>query len=106
MPLASTSAAAVSSRRLALITLLALVAQPLTAADWVGGSGNWSSNGNPGWNGAGVPNGIGASATVSATAFLPPLMTSPGSPSAHSRWEEGAPATALGLSTLGDSPSP
>jgi autotransporter-associated beta strand protein len=30
------------------------------ASDWTGGDGNWSSNGNPGWNGTGVPNAVGA----------------------------------------------
>ncbi len=30
------------------------------ASDWSGGTGFWSSNGSPGWNGTGAPNGIGA----------------------------------------------
>jgi len=35
------------------------------ASDWTGGSGNWSSNASPGWNGTGVPNAIGAIANES-----------------------------------------
>src|SRR5688572_10239229 len=30
------------------------------ASTWDGGTGNWSSNVSPGWNGTGVPNAIGA----------------------------------------------
>ncbi len=37
----------------------------LSASVWTGGSGNWSSNANPGWNGTGVPNGVGAVASFS-----------------------------------------
>ncbi|MES2310158.1 MAG: autotransporter-associated beta strand repeat-containing protein, partial [Verrucomicrobiota bacterium] len=33
------------------------------ATSWVGGTGNWSSNSSPGWNGAGIPNGVGATAS-------------------------------------------
>jgi len=42
------------------------------ASVWTGGSGNWSSNGDPGWNGTGVPNAVGAVAsfTTSGTASL------------------------------------
>lgn len=29
---------------------------------WAGSGANWSSNGNPGWNGTGVPDAVGASA--------------------------------------------
>jgi hypothetical protein len=49
-----------------LLKLLALVAASVGlsfsayASDWTGGTGNWSSNGNPGWNGTGVPNAVGA----------------------------------------------
>jgi hypothetical protein len=32
------------------------------ASSWTGGSAAWSSNGNPGWNGTGVPNAAGAAA--------------------------------------------
>ncbi len=35
------------------------------ASVWAGGSGNWSSDVNPGWNGTGVPNGVGAIASFS-----------------------------------------
>ena len=39
-------------------------------SDWTGGDGNWSSNDNPGWNGTGVPNAVGAVANFSdATAI-------------------------------------
>jgi autotransporter-associated beta strand protein len=37
------------------------------AATWTGGSGDWSSNGDPGWNGAGVPNAIDAEANFIST---------------------------------------
>ena len=30
------------------------------ASDWIGANGNWDSDINPGWNGTGIPNGIGA----------------------------------------------
>ncbi len=33
---------------------------------WTNGAGNWSSNGNPGWNGTGVPNATDAVADSSA----------------------------------------
>jgi fibronectin-binding autotransporter adhesin len=45
---------------LVVATSLALSASWSNASDWAGGSGNWSSDANPGWNGTGVPNGIGA----------------------------------------------
>ena len=32
----------------------------LYASDWTGTNANWSSNGNPGWNGTGVPDGVGS----------------------------------------------
>ena len=31
-----------------------------TASLWSGGTGNWNSDGDPGWNGTGVPNAVGA----------------------------------------------
>lgn len=36
--------------------------QSAEASSWTGGTGTWSSNASPGWNGTGVPDGIGASA--------------------------------------------
>lgn len=30
---------------------------------WAGSNGNWDATGSPGWNGTGIPNGVGASAT-------------------------------------------
>lgn len=39
----------------------------VTDSNWTGANGNWSSNGNPGWNGSGVPNAIGAVANFGAT---------------------------------------
>jgi hypothetical protein len=36
------------------------------ASDWAGGGGNWSSDAAIGWNGTGVPNGIGAIANFGA----------------------------------------
>lgn len=39
---------------------VAISAGLATAATWTGGGANWSSNGNPGWNGTGVPNSAGA----------------------------------------------
>src|SRR6185312_2644474 len=43
------------------VALLALAAQPLTAAvsRWSGGSANWSSTRIPGWDGS-APNAVGA----------------------------------------------
>lgn len=34
---------------------------------WTGGAGSWSSNVNPGWNGTGVPNAAGATATITSS---------------------------------------
>jgi autotransporter-associated beta strand protein len=50
------------SFRSTLFVLLLAVLAPLSAraSTWTGSSGNWSSNGNPGWNGTGVPNAQGA----------------------------------------------
>ena len=54
-----------------LLKLLLLIAASVAlsfsayASDWTGGNGNWSSNGNPGWNGTGVPNAVGAIANFS-----------------------------------------
>ncbi len=54
-------------QNLGLAVLVAVIAStPLKASIWTGGagswSGNWSSNGSPGWNGTGVPNLAGATA--------------------------------------------
>ena len=43
-----------------LLTASIVVAPSAQAADWTGANANWSSNGNPGWNGTGVPNAVGA----------------------------------------------
>lgn len=54
--------------RLAMASCLVMASAALTqAADWTGnsGPGNWSSTGNPGWDG-GVPNGEGAQANFFA----------------------------------------
>ena len=40
-----------------------MVTSSATASVWIGGSGDWSSNSDPGWNGTGVPNAIGAVAS-------------------------------------------
>ncbi len=40
--------------------VLAMAVSPSMASVWTGGTGTWSSNGNPGWNGTGVPNAAGA----------------------------------------------
>lgn len=45
---------------LVVATSLALSVSWSNASDWAGGSGNWSSDGSPGWNGTGVPNAVGA----------------------------------------------
>jgi len=46
----------------AAICVTALTSQ---ASNWTGATGNWSSDGNPGWNGTGVPNAQGALAEYS-----------------------------------------
>ncbi len=49
-----------------LFKVLAVVATAVAlsvnayASDWTGGTGNWSDDTNPGWNGTGVPNAVGA----------------------------------------------
>lgn len=48
-----------------LPVLALFTAATLHASDWAGGSGNWSSDGSPGWNGTGVPNAVGAVANFS-----------------------------------------
>src|SRR5258708_22149072 len=45
-----------------LALLVAISAHSAYASDWTGGNGNWSSNAATGWNGTGVPNGVGATA--------------------------------------------
>jgi autotransporter-associated beta strand protein len=57
---------------LAVAAMLSVGSHNMLASDWAGANANWSDNGNPGWNGTGVPNGIGAvanhpSATSSTT---------------------------------------
>ncbi len=56
-----------TSKRLVLVVSLvsAWMGQNVDAAIWAGGSGNWSSDVNPGWNGTGVPNAVGATASFS-----------------------------------------
>jgi fibronectin-binding autotransporter adhesin len=43
-------------------------APTLPASTWTGGTGNWSSNASPGWNGTGVPNSQGAVADYNSAA--------------------------------------
>ena len=55
-----------------LLTASFVVTPSVQASDWTGANANWSSNANPGWNGTGVPNAVGAVAnhgvsTTSAT---------------------------------------
>jgi autotransporter-associated beta strand protein len=53
-------------RYLAALTCSVVFSLPATClaqSIWTGGSANWSSDLNPGWNGSGVPNNIGASAS-------------------------------------------
>ncbi|MFA7236650.1 MAG: PEP-CTERM sorting domain-containing protein [Phycisphaeraceae bacterium] len=45
---------------------LAIVSAASADSIWSGGYANWSSNGNPGWNGTGVPNAVDAVANTSA----------------------------------------
>lgn len=65
------SAAPKSMPRITKLLLLAVVSSyaldTATASDWAGGSANWSSNLNPGWNGNGVPNAAAAIANFSDT---------------------------------------
>lgn len=43
-----------------VILMTLLVSSSALASTWAGATGNWSSDGNPGWNGTGIPNGQGA----------------------------------------------
>lgn len=43
-----------------LLTASIVVAPSAQASTWTGAGGNWSSNASPGWNGTGVPDGVGA----------------------------------------------
>jgi len=53
---------------LCLLATLSLVAPAAQAqSSWNGGSGNWSSDTSTGWNGTGVPNGVGAVANKGGT---------------------------------------
>lgn len=57
------------SLKLALLAVIVCGAATTTAfaqSTWTGGTGNWSSDGNPGWNSTGVPNAVGAVADTSA----------------------------------------
>ena len=47
-----------------MLHALCLVTLAITCygSDWTGGIGNWSSDGSPGWNGTGIPNGLGTTA--------------------------------------------
>lgn len=56
----------VSTRR-ALLTSLLATPTLVHSATWSGADGNWNASGNPGWNGTGTPNAIGAIATFNAT---------------------------------------
>ncbi len=50
-------------RHTAVLVLALLSAAAMAQASvWTGGSGNWSSNASPGWNGTGVPDAVGATA--------------------------------------------
>lgn len=55
-----------------LLSLSLLLSSAVFASEWTGKNANWDSDANPGWNGTGVPNAIGAyavfgDATASAT---------------------------------------
>jgi fibronectin-binding autotransporter adhesin len=50
-----------------LLTASFVVTPSVQAANWAGTPGNWSSNGNPGWNGTGVPDAVGAVANKSTS---------------------------------------
>lgn len=43
-----------------LLTASIVVVPSAQASDWTGANATWSSNANPGWNGTGVPNAVGA----------------------------------------------
>jgi len=51
---------AVLSATVTCFTLLSALSAH--ASSWTGGTANWNSNGNPGWNGTGVPDAVGAAA--------------------------------------------
>src|SRR6516162_6319071 len=57
--------------RLSVIVAASALGLSTYASDWTGGSGNWSDDINPGWNGTGVPNAAGAVANF-------PDATTPG----------------------------
>ncbi len=46
---------------------LSVVPPSVFASTWIGGAGNWSDNGNPGWNDTGVPNAVGATVLFTNT---------------------------------------
>jgi fibronectin-binding autotransporter adhesin len=52
------------------IACLATFSECVVASDWTGANGEWSDNGDPGWNGTGVPNAVGAIANFGSTANL------------------------------------
>lgn len=45
------------------------------ASTWTGGTGNWSSNLNPGWNGTGVPDAAGATANFNGVISANSIIT-------------------------------
>lgn len=48
-------------KKIAVVAVVLLLPADFAAAsNWTGASANWSSNANPGWNGSGVPNAVGA----------------------------------------------
>jgi autotransporter-associated beta strand protein len=53
-----------------LLTASFVITPSVQAANWAGNVGNWSSTGNPGWNGA-VPNAVGAVANFNAANMTP-----------------------------------
>ena len=53
-----------------LLTASFVVTPSVQASDWTGASANWSSNANPGWNGTGVPNAVGAVANYGGSASV------------------------------------
>ena len=50
-----------------LLTASFVVTPSAQAANWIGANANWNSNANPGWNGTGVPNAVGAVANHGVT---------------------------------------
>ena len=52
--------------RAAAVAAALLLAAPAGASTWNGAGADWSSDGDPGWNGTGVPNGVGAVANIPA----------------------------------------